>query len=109
MSFWSTAGKVACGFLAGTAGVKLLGSKDAKKGYTHITAAILRCKDYVMEKITTLRENCQDISADAKIINEERYAREREKEIADARAVLDSAEAEAANGDKGNLEAVPNA
>ena len=36
-------------------------------------------------------------SADAKEINEERYAKEREKEIADAKAVLERAEAECAN------------
>ncbi len=94
---WSTLGKVACGFLIGTAGVKVLSSKDAKKCYTHLTAAVYRCKDSVMETYTNIKENCQDISADAKDINEERYAKEREKEIADARAVLERAEAEAAN------------
>ena len=93
---WSTIGKVACGFVLGTAGVKVLGSKDAKKCYTHITAAAYRCKDSVMETYTSIKENCQDISADDKEINEERYAKEREKEIADARAVLERAEAEGA-------------
>lgn len=94
---WSTIGKVACGFAMGTAGVKLLGSKDAKKCYTHITAAVYRCKDSIMETYTTIKENCEDISAEAKEINEDRYAKEREKEIADAKAVLERAEAEAAN------------
>ena len=94
---WSTIGKVACGFVLGTAGVKLLSSKDAKKCYTHVTAAAYRCKDTCLETYTNIKENCQDISADAKDINEERYAKEREKEIADARAVLERAEAEAAN------------
>ena len=40
--------KLACfvgGALFGSAGVKLLASKDAKKAYTHITAAGLRMKD----------------------------------------------------------------
>ena len=92
---WNTIGKVACGFLLGTAGVKVLGSKDAKKCYTHLTAAAYRCKDSVMETYTTIKENCQDINADAKEINEERYAKEREQEIADAKAVLERAEAEA--------------
>ena len=43
--------KLACfvgGALFGSAGVKLLASKDAKKAYTHITAAGLRMKDSVM-------------------------------------------------------------
>ena len=94
---WSTIGKVACGFLIGTAGVKILGSKDAKKCYTHVTAAAYRCKDSIMETYTNIKENCEDISADAKDINEERYAKEREKEIADAKAVLAKAETEGAN------------
>ena len=83
--------------MIGTAGVKVLGSKDAKKCYTHITAAAYRCKDTCLETYANIKENCQDISADAKEINEKRYADERAKEIEDARAVLANAEAEAAN------------
>ena len=44
--------RLACfvgGALFGSVGVKLLASKDAKKAYTHITAAGLRMKDSVME------------------------------------------------------------
>ena len=93
MSFWSTTGKVACGFLLGTAGVSILGSKDAKKCYTHLTAAAYRCKDSVLKTYTNIKENCQDIDADAKDINEKRYAEEREKEIADAKAFLAEADA----------------
>ena len=33
------------GVLFGTAGVKVLSSKDAKKVYTHVTAAALRAKE----------------------------------------------------------------
>ena len=50
--------KLACfvgGALFGSAGVKLLASKDAKKAYTHITAAGLRMKDSVMETVTSVR------------------------------------------------------
>ncbi|MCR5773348.1 MAG: DUF6110 family protein [Butyrivibrio sp.] len=93
MSRWSTLGKIACGFVIGTAGVKVLSSKDAKKCYTHITAAAFRCKDTCLETYTNIKENCQDISADAKEINEKRYADEKAKEIADAKAVLAEAEA----------------
>ena len=93
MISWSTIGKVACGFALGTAGVKALSSKDAKKCYTHITAAVYRCKDACLETYTNIKENCQDISADAKEINEKRYAEERAKEIEDAKAVLANAEA----------------
>ena len=62
----------AAGVLFGTAGIKLLSSKDAKKAYTHTTAAVLRAKDSVMEAVTTVRENAEDIYADAKAINEQR-------------------------------------
>ena len=64
----------AAGTLFGSAGFKILSSKDAKKVYTHATAAVLRAKDCVMETVTRTRENCSDIYADAKDINETRYA-----------------------------------
>ena len=65
-------GLFAAGVLFGTAGIKMLSSKDAKKVYTHTTAAVLRAKDSVMETVTTVRENAEDIYADAKAINEQR-------------------------------------
>lgn len=40
------------GVLFGTAGVKALGSKDAKKAYAHTAAFGLRVKDSVMKTIT---------------------------------------------------------
>ena len=65
-------GLFAAGTLFGTAGIKLLSSKDAKKAYTHTTAAVLRAKDSVMKTVTTARENVEDIYSDAKAINEQR-------------------------------------
>ncbi len=65
-------GLFAAGILAGTAGLKLLSSKDAKKAYTHATAAALRAKDCVMQTVTVVRENAEDVYADAKQINEVR-------------------------------------
>ncbi len=65
-------GLVAAGVLLGTAGVKILGSKDAKKLYTNCTAAVLRAKDCVMKTATKIQENAEDIYAEAQIINEER-------------------------------------
>ena len=62
----------AAGVLFGPAGIKLLSSKDAKKAYTHTTAAVLRAKDSVMKTVTTARENVEDIYSDAKAINEQR-------------------------------------
>ncbi len=69
-------GIFAAGLAVGTIGLKLLTSKDAKKAYTHGTAAVLRAKDYVMKTATTLQENCSDIYAEAKQINEERAKKE---------------------------------
>ncbi len=72
-------GIFAGGALFGTAGLKLLGSNDAKKVYTHCTAAVLRAKDCVMKVVTTIQENAEDVLAEAKQINEERAAKEAAK------------------------------
>lgn len=66
------------GVLFGTAGIKILSSKDAKKVYTHTTAAALRAKDSVMTTYTVVKENAGDILADAKEINEKRAAHSEE-------------------------------
>ena len=64
------------GVLFGTAGVKILGSKDAKKAYVQATAAVLRAKDCVMDTVTTVQENAEDVLAEAKEINEKRQEEE---------------------------------
>ena len=69
-------GLFAGGVLFGTAGVKVLSSKDAKKVYTNCTAAALRAKDCVMKTATTVQENAEDILAEAQQINERRAAEE---------------------------------
>lgn len=56
------------GILFGTAGVKMLSSKDAKKFYTNCTAAALRAKDCVMQTAATVQENAEDILADRKSV-----------------------------------------
>ena len=76
-------GIFAAGVLFGTAGVKVLGSKDAKKVYTNCTAAALRVKDCVMKTATTIQENAEDIYAEAQQINEERAAAEEAENIED--------------------------
>ena len=73
------AGKVGlfvAGLAFGTAGIKILTSKDAKKVYTGCTAAVLRAKDTVVKTATTVQENAGDIYADAQQINEDRKAAE---------------------------------
>lgn len=81
-------GFFAGGVLFGTAGIKILSSKDAKKVYTEATAAALRAKDCVMTTVTTVKENADDILADAKEINEKRAEE-------DAKVVEDESESEA--------------
>ena len=76
----------AAGVLFGTAGIKLLSSKDAKKAYTHTTAAVLRAKDSVMKTVTTARENVEDIYSDAKAINEQRAEDEAAAVVEDTRS-----------------------
>ena len=80
-------GLFAAGVLFGTAGIKLLGSRDAKKVYAHTTAAALRAKEDVMKTVTAVREGADDIYAEAKAINE-RLAE------AEAAAVLEDASVE---------------
>ena len=76
-------GIFAAGLLFGTAGVKILTSKDAKKVYTHTTAAVLRAKESVMKTVTDVRENAGDILADAKEINEQRKEEEKPEVVED--------------------------
>lgn len=80
-------GSFAAGVLFGTAGLKILGSDDAKKVYAHTTAAVLRAKDCVMKAVTNVREGAQDVYADAQDINETRAQKD---------AVIEDAPAEAA-------------
>ena len=63
---------------AGTAGIKILSSKDAKKVYTQCTAAVLRAKDCVMKTVTNIQENAEDIYSEAMQINEERASEDSE-------------------------------
>ena len=60
------------GLVFGTAGVKILASKDAKNAYIHTIAAGLRMKESVMETVNKVQENAEDVLAAAKDINEKR-------------------------------------
>ncbi len=80
-------GLFAAGVLFGTAGFKILGSKDAQKVYAHTTAAALRAKENVMTTVTAVRESANDIYAEAKAINDQRAE-------ADAAAMVEDASSE---------------
>ena len=85
---WKKIGLFAGGMLMGSYGIRILSSRDAKKAYTHTTAAVLRMKDTVMKDVTTIRENAEDIAAAAKDINEERQREYDAQMVEDAKAVL---------------------
>ena len=95
-------GLFAAGVLFGTAGVKVLTSKDAKKVYAHTTAAAIRAKDSVMTTVTTVREGAGDILAEAKEINAKRAQADAEQVIADTAAAPEEAAetSEAAKSEK---------
>ena len=76
-------GIFAAGVLFGTAGIKLLSSKDAKKVYRKCTAAVLRAKECVMKTVTNIQENAEDIYEEAKQINEAEETAAEEAEFAD--------------------------
>ena len=82
-------GIFAAGVLFGTAGIKVLSSKDAKKLYTNCTAAVLRAKSCVMKTASTIQENAEDIYAEAQQINEDREAAEEVVEDAAEETVED--------------------
>lgn len=90
-------GIFAAGVLFGTAGIKILSSKDAKKFYTNCTAAALRARDCVMKTATAIQENAEDIYAEAQQINEDRAKQEE--------TVEDCAETEESCADEEGCEA----
>lgn len=85
-------GIFAAGVLFGTAGIKVLSSKDAKKVYTNCTAAALRAKECIMKTVTTIQENVEDIYAEAQQINEDRAALEKEAMVEEESAEEESTE-----------------
>ena len=88
---WKKCGWLGAGILLGSYGIRILTSRDAKKVYTHGTAAVLRMKDEVVKDVSLIRENCGDIAAEAKELNEKRYAQEEARQIEDAKAILSAA------------------
>ena len=58
-------GLFAGGVLFGTAGLKILTSRDAKKVYTQTTAAVLRAKESVMTTATAIKEGNEQRAVDA--------------------------------------------
>ena len=91
---WKKTAIFAGGVLFGTAGVKVLGSSDAKKFYVNCLAAGLRAKECVMTTATNIQENAEDIYAEAQQINEERVEKAAEAEYADEEGSLEEVKKE---------------
>ena len=91
---WKKGGIFAAGVLFGTAEIKLLSSRDARKIYTQGTAAVLRAKECVMNTASVIQENAEDILAEAQQINEDRKAQEEAMEMEDASAEAREEDAE---------------
>ena len=70
------------GVLFGTAGIKLLSSKDAKNVYVKTTAAALRARSCVLDVVGKVQENAADVLAEAEAINARRAAEEQACEMA---------------------------
>lgn len=89
-------GLFAVGVLFGTAGIKILSSKDARKVCAH-TTAVLRAKENVMTTVTAVREGANDIYAEAKAINDQRTE-------AEAAAVVEDASSEEGEAEESKAE-----
>lgn len=87
-------GIFAAGVLFGTAGIKALSSKDAKNVYTKVTAAVLRAKDCVLDVVSNIQENAQDIYAGAQQINDDLAAANEAEEAEGQDEAEETAEAE---------------
>ncbi|MGX7111424.1 DUF6110 family protein [Gemella cuniculi] len=65
-----TPGVFAGGVAFGTIGLKLLASKDAKKGYSLALSKIYKVKDEVDSTISSIKQHTDDVVADAKDLYE---------------------------------------
>ena len=82
----------ASGVLFGTAGIKVLGSQDAKKLYINCLAAGLRAKECVMTTACNIQANAEDVLAEAKEINRARAEEEFGEEEETAEDLTETAE-----------------
>ena len=78
MDILKKAAVFAAGTLFGTAGVKILSSRDAKKVYANCTAAVLRAKDCVMDTVTTVQENAEtSMQRHSRLTKREKHRRQK--------------------------------
>lgn len=70
-----TPGVFAGGVAFGSLGLKLLASKDAKKGYSYTLSKLYKLKDGVDGTISNIKQHADDVVADAKV----RYEQEKKE------------------------------
>ena len=58
------------GVAFGTFGLKLLASKDAKKGYSVVLSKLYKAKDGVEGTVSNIKQHADDVVADAKDLYE---------------------------------------
>ena len=61
---------VFAGGVAWTLGLKLLSSKDAKKGYSVVLSKLYKAKDGVEGTVSNIKQHADDVVADAKDLYE---------------------------------------
>ena len=88
-------GLFAAGVLFGTAGIKATVQQGCEKTLHQLHRSCSSCKEVVMDTVTTIQENAEDIYADAKQINEEREAAEEAVEDVAEETAEEAVEAEA--------------
>lgn len=72
----------------------LYNKKQAKNVYTKVTAAVLRAKDCVLDVVSNIQENAQDIYAGAQQINDDLAAANEAAEAEGQDEAEETAEAE---------------
>ncbi len=75
---WRKVGFIAGCIAAGAVATKVLTSDRAKKIYTNATAVALRTKDSIMTEVSKIKEEADDIVAEAKDLNEQKAKKENE-------------------------------
>lgn len=71
------------GLLVGTVGLKLLGSRDAKRLYAHLIAGGMKIKDTLDSSVEGVRASYDDVMADARSIYEKDRSEQKSREYAD--------------------------
>lgn len=90
---WNKAGIFVGGMLFATKGIEILKSKQAHDFCVDATALGLRLRDEAMKAVTAVREECEDVVAEAIIRNKVNELRTEEPEVIEDKSVKKAAPA----------------